>query len=201
MKIFGIGLNRTGTTSLSEALNLLGYQAKHWNDTIHMIDYVDGQWEIDYDQFNKFDAFVDTPIARTYKVLDQHYPGSKFILTTRGINSWLESCKRHFAAKKLKKRSKKNKILNKEIYGVDVFDKKQFIKIYFKHFDNVKEYFKNRKNDLLIIDICRGEGWDELCSFLNEPIPQELFPALNIAKKSLISLIYYKIKRYFYLNR
>lgn len=40
MKIFGIGLNRTGTTSLAKALIILGYQAKHWNDTIHMIDYI-----------------------------------------------------------------------------------------------------------------------------------------------------------------
>jgi hypothetical protein len=91
MKIFGIGLNRTGTTSLAKALSMLGYKAKHWNDTIHMIDYIDGHWKIDYGQFDKFDAFVDTPVTRIYKELDKHYLGSKFILTTREMNSWLLS--------------------------------------------------------------------------------------------------------------
>ena len=44
----------------------------------------------------------------------------------------------------------------------------------------VKEYFRNRPDDLLVMNICGGEGWEVLCLFLNKPIPSVPFPKLNV---------------------
>ncbi len=200
-KIFGIGLNRTGSSSLTDALNILGYRAKHWNYTITIIEYVDGKLTVDYSKVDKFDAFTDTPIARIYKELDIRYPDSKFILTVRDINTWLYSCRRHFAPKKRKKRDDTTKYLIEDIYGRDTYQKKNHRKVYNDHVNDVLTYFKDRKDDLLVMDICGGDGWEKLCPFLGKPIPNKPFPLSNVARKSLISKIYYKIKGYSYRTK
>jgi hypothetical protein len=41
------------------------------------------------------------------------------------------------------------------------------------------DYFKNRQKDFLIIKICDGEGWNELCNFLDVDIPNKPFPYKN----------------------
>ncbi|WP_295888478.1 sulfotransferase, partial [uncultured Thiohalocapsa sp.] len=90
MKIFCIGLSKTGTTSLTEALKILGYDAVHWYATKHAFRYTDdGGIDIDWDFFERHDAFADTPIARIYPQLDERYPDAKFILTLRDEDAWL----------------------------------------------------------------------------------------------------------------
>ena len=32
------------------------------------------------------------------------------------------------------------------------------------------------ENNLLIMDITKGDGWSKLCNFLNKPIPNKPFP-------------------------
>ena len=81
--IFGIGLSRTGTTSLHHALELLGYRSAPSSAAL-----LDDQ----YDRLlDRYDAFTDNPIPFMYRDLDARYPGSKFILTTRPLAGWLAS--------------------------------------------------------------------------------------------------------------
>jgi len=40
----------------------------------------------------------------------------------------------------------------------------------------VMDYFKDRPDDLLIIDICSGEGFEKLAPFLGRPLPAQPFP-------------------------
>jgi hypothetical protein len=40
----------------------------------------------------------------------------------------------------------------------------------------VKEYFRDRPDDLLVMNICAGEGWEKLCPFLGLAIPKVKFP-------------------------
>ena len=49
-------------------------------------------------------------------------------------------------------------------------------KTYLDHLEDVKKYFKDRPEDLLIINIISDEGWEKLCPFLNKKIPKKLFP-------------------------
>jgi hypothetical protein len=46
------------------------------------------------------------------------------------------------------------------------------------------EYFKDRPEDLLVIDFTKGEEWEKLCSFLRKDIPTEDFPHYNSAAET-----------------
>ena len=89
-KIFGIGLSKIGTTSLTQALQLLDHKAVHF-PFFHLKPQKDSL-ALNYHKIDKWDAMTDTPIPYFYKELDRHYPESKFILTIRNIDEWLDSC-------------------------------------------------------------------------------------------------------------
>ena len=97
-KVFCIGRNKTGTTSLKTALSDLGYRVgdqrqaekliEHWRDRDFgpIIEYC-----------RSAEAFQDVPFSLpfTYVALDQAFPGSKFILSVRDPDDWYESYIRH----------------------------------------------------------------------------------------------------------
>ena len=45
-----------------------------------------------------------------------------------------------------------------------------------EHERRVRAYFADRPDDLLVIDISAGEGWEALCPFLGVPVPDKPFP-------------------------
>jgi hypothetical protein len=51
--------------------------------------------------------------------------------------------------------------------------------VYDLHIKNVIEYFKDRPEDLLILNIFEGDGWDKLCDFLSIPVPDVPFPHIK----------------------
>lgn len=177
MKIFGIGLSKTGTTSLTKALEILGYEAIH--NPSYLLNIDGGTLSLDYNEVDRYDALTDIQMAKFYKELDSRYPGSKFILTTREVKSWLASCKNHF--NQYRTTSEKVKALDTAMYGTDMFVSEKLEKVYFQHYNEVVEYFKGRNNDLLIIDILENDKWQKLCDFLNKPIPNESYPMRNKA--------------------
>ena len=50
---------------------------------------------------------------------------------------------------------------------------------YLRHNDEVREYFRNRPDDFLVMDITQGDGWEVLCSFLGKQRPVGKFPQIN----------------------
>ena len=129
-----------------------------------------------YEEINQHDASTDTPVAARFEFLDLLYPNSKFILTTRDINSWIESAaslQRSIDDPlwKLETRS----ILWKSL----IFNKEKFIKGYHNHHSKVLEYFKSRPNDILLLDLKDPNKWEKLCNFLDKPIPSSTYPNLN----------------------
>jgi len=46
-----------------------------------------------------------------------------------------------------------------------VFDEQRFKSGYNKFVETVLEYFKDRPQDLLILDVTAGDGWEKLCPF------------------------------------
>lgn len=174
-KIFGIGLPRTGTASLSESLDILGFNTRHYPKFVS--------------RASKFDALVDTPICNYFEYLDEEYSGSKFILTIRDLKPWLKSCEnasRRFRWHKLSPDGRCGEEVYKshiDLFGTIGFDENKFIYGYFQHTLRVLEYFKNRKDDLLIYEV--SEGWEPLCKFLNKNVPGCSFPHRNKSKKQL----------------
>lgn len=182
-KIFGIGLSRTGTTSLTAALSRLGIRAKHFPcDDVTYRELTAGQYSLSI--LERFDALTDTPVVPFYPQLDAAYPGSKFILTVRERGDWLRSVHAHWAA--LEEQCKTNPSLRRFadfihacIYGSLAFNEDRFTYVYDLHLHNVRSYFAGRDDDLLVVDICGGDGWEPLCQFLDLPIPHAAFPHTN----------------------
>ena len=163
-KIFGIGLAKTATTSLSRAMSILNFKSKHY------------LFDVEKD-LQKYEFLNDMPIQTRYKNYDEVYGNSKFILTLRDEESWLKSIQKQF----LKHKRPIDSILYKywlEQFGFFGLDNEKFLKRFRDHKIEAEEYFKGR-NDFLIMNIFSGDGWDKLCDFLNVKIPTVKFPHLN----------------------
>lgn len=175
-KVFIIGLSKTGTTSLNKALEILGYKTRHY-------DFMPFEKIITQD-FNQedlsHDAISDITVVSCYKKLDKVFPNSKFILTTRDTKSWLASCKRNFPESIMNKYSgEPQEEIFKKVYGCVFYNEYKFTDTLHKHIYGVMDYFKSRPNDLLIMNIFEGDGWEKLCGFLGKEIPDAEFPHIS----------------------
>lgn len=179
MKIFGIGFHKTGTTSLAEALEQLGYKTRHgYKKQSDMManDLKDKRPGLQTfeEQFGVYHAYLDLYTVRmNFPAFDSDYPGSKFIMTTRCDVDWVESCKRQRA-----KRSDSPFYHYWYYQSIDQWKLEKMVHEY-----AVRVYFSDRPEDLLIMDITAGDGWEKLCKFLDKPIPKTKFPHKNRSKK------------------
>ncbi|NIR73097.1 hypothetical protein GWN75_31990, partial [candidate division KSB1 bacterium] len=96
MKVFGVGFLRTGTSSLTKALNLLGIKTLQVPKQLY--------YDIDHDIIREFEGFTDSPITLLYKELDKRHPNSKFIHTIRDEKTWLTSIEWFYTIGKVKYR-------------------------------------------------------------------------------------------------
>lgn len=168
MKVFGIGLGRTGTTSLAKALDILGYSCVHYPYDDAAID--------------AHDAAVDETVACQFKRLDEKYRDglqrSKFVYTCRPISPWIASYARCWA--KVPEDAEYHPVIvrtYKKLYGQETFDREAWEKGYARHALLVLMHFDSSR--LLKMDITNGDGWKKLCPFLGKPVPDEPFPCLN----------------------
>jgi hypothetical protein len=99
-KIFCIGYNKTGTTTLGGILKLYGYKLP--NQQEQEIRLSASTFKTNYTELKYFcsmyDAFQDMPFSQglTYVVADALFPNSRFILTERPADAWFDSmCKFH----------------------------------------------------------------------------------------------------------
>jgi hypothetical protein len=171
--IFGIGLSKTGTTSLFAALDQLGYRSATYRHmrALGLEDWFEGNFATDY--LAGYDAATDLPLAVFYPQLDERYPGSKFVLTVRELDSWLESAERHFAVAPASEFGRQVRLAT---YGITGFDAGRFRHVYETHLGNVDWHFRHRPDALLTLDIVGGEGWAKLCPFLGRSEPYTVFP-------------------------
>jgi hypothetical protein len=63
--------------------------------------------------------------------------------------------------------------------GLPKDDKRNSIEVYRRHNKDVLNYFKQREQDLLVLDFSKGDGWEKLCNFLHKEIPNVPFPHAN----------------------
>jgi len=163
-KVFGIGLSKTGTTSLSAALNLLGISSVHFphdEGTFSELRRADYRLSV----LAEYDSVTDTPVAPFFAQLDAAWPGSRFILTVREKESWLASAEAHWRL--LKETGPRAQdapyqefvdFINACVYGCTRFQRERFSYVYDRHLEAVRVHFRDRPSDLLVLDICGGEG-------------------------------------------
>jgi hypothetical protein len=182
-KVFGLGLSKTGTSSLGEALKILGIKTKHYpHDRKTLAELKSGNYRLSV--LEEYQGIVDIPVAPYFAQLDRIYPNSKFILTVRDEDSWLRSIETHLCSQS--GRMNKNpqykefaQFIWACVYGSLEFNKDRFLFVYDTHVRNVQDYFRHRPEDLLTLDICGGDGWEKLCAFLGLSIPKARFPHAN----------------------
>jgi hypothetical protein len=178
MKIFEIGIMKTGTSSLGLAYEKLGFKHKGWSEELYE-EFKQNKFDNIFKIIDKYDAFEDGPWHDiNFIILDKKYKNSKFILLERDNESWIKSVEYHTSPK-----YNINNIKDKYLDYRWLKDRESLIteKIKWKNkkYKKIKEYFiqQNRYNDLLIMKIT--DGWPPLCKFLNVPIPNCDFPKIN----------------------
>ena len=154
-KIFGIGLNKTGTSSLGRLFEKCGYKMHEDYSCIKINMALDLQNNINMDKStllldiaDNYDVFEDWPWPLIYKQCLERYPDSKFVLTIRAdAEEWFRSLYYH-----CKKLGPTRQI--KSIYGhytPNHETKKDFIEYYKRHNAKVVEFFKDKPGKLLIL--------------------------------------------------
>ena len=177
--IIGVGFQKTGTSSLREALKVLDFRVKD-TTTRALVPILKNDYSSILRMLKNFDAVEDTPWYMIYKELDKLIPNSKFILTIRDEESWYLSVKKHIG----NLRSANHEWIYGRGKGLPKDDKKNTIDVYSKHNKEVIEYFENRPNDLLVLDFTKGDSWGKICPFLNKEIPKTPFPHYNKTSKN-----------------
>jgi hypothetical protein len=178
-KVFGIGLPKTGTTTLGAALTLLGYRVRDY-DRDMLLAVLDGDVEAALQRAENSDAFEDCPWWMLYRELDARFPQSLFILTERqGPEVWLRSGIKHLERTPCLENDLSASAFRQHFakMGVD-----QPLEMYDCHSRAVREYFADRTSQFRVMNWENGDGWKELCGFLELPIPAEgPFPHENAA--------------------
>jgi hypothetical protein len=171
-KVFCIGFHKTGTKSLGQALERLGYRVCGPAGTRDP-DIRKNVYTIVDSLLDQFDAFQDNPWPLVYQYVDKQIPGSKFILTVRPETEWFESVLDHFGSEDTPMRD--------WIYGEGhpQGNELRYISRYLQHNEQVTAYFRDREEDLLVMELHESFGWEKLCQFLDKPVPDSAFPHVN----------------------
>lgn len=196
-KIFVIGFNKTGTTSVLHALLefdlILGNQkAAEWL----LDDIVKKNYEPLFEYCKTAEAFQDIPFSlpEVYQYLDKKYPNSKFILTVRSnADQWFNSIskfhgklwaggstptKEDLAKAKYVQKGYALRFIN-QVFGESYYDKDIYTSVYNQHNQNVIQYFKDRPNDLLIVNVEEKESYINFCKFIGQIPVRETFEWKN----------------------
>ena len=200
-KIFCIGLNKTGTTSLHKEMINLGYIAGGQQQAELLFD----DWvKRDFKRIIKYCKtavfFQDIPFSLPYTfiAMDQAFPGSKFILTLRdSAEQWYESLIRFHGKiwadgripptpQDLRNATYIYKgyphHISMHIFNVpedDPYNKDILLEHYQTHKENVLGYFRYRPDDLLIIKIKEDADYTQFCEFLGVEQKKTSFPWEN----------------------
>lgn len=177
--IIGLGLSRTGTTSLCKALELMGMHALH------------GGAGLDWFQSELpplppgTDALIESPLARWFRAADAAYPDARFILTTRAKDRWLASVKWWLHRSPTPKPGSRWFHLRLLMLECVRFNEAVLSHTYDEHYESVLRYFDGR-DDLLVIDIAGTPGaelWQSLSRLTGRSVPDATFPHLNRSTK------------------
>ena len=185
-KIFCIGRNKTGTTSIAKLFLDLGYHvAPQRPGDLLLKNWANNEFG-EIIKFSRYggQVFQDIPFSlpETYKHLDKAFPGSKFILTIRDSPEiWYDSVIR--SQSKLFGHGKIPQDLmtatytypgymwevNQLIYHTpenDPYNKEILIGYYLKHNADVMDYFGNKSAQLLVLNLKEADAGKKIADFI-----------------------------------
>ena len=206
IKIIGAGMPRTGTNTLKQSLEQLGYKhVYHMKellvnpDKLHYWKTLDETGDTDWDAlYEGYDGTVDFPGYPWYKEHMKRYPDAKVILTVRDFEAWYKSVDSTVFRAGPQTPGEKIKMLGKLLFNPRIRKVVKCIKWFKKCFfaERLHGKFEDKEfaqkfwddhlaevkatvpaDKLLIYDV--RDGWGPLCTFLGVPEPAEPLPHLN----------------------
>ncbi len=198
IEVIGAGFGRTGTRSLKEALEILGYDAcYHMAEVFEHPEHLPA-WDratrgerIDWSGvFRGFRAAVDWPCCAFWKDYYQLYPGAKVILSVRDPDRWYDSIMNTIYPLSIgfidsdEARLRNIGTWIKELVWDGTFDGKvedrtHAVAVYEAHNAQVKRLCDPSR--LLVFEA--SQGWQPLCEFLGKSIPDAPYPNRNTTKE------------------
>ncbi|XP_078350485.1 uncharacterized protein LOC144635255 [Oculina patagonica] len=201
MKVICAGLSKTGTTSMAQALRMLGFtvydfvehQSIHGDEWLEF--YYNGKQPHFASMYKDVDAVTDLPAAFWFQEIHEAFPNAKVILTIRDSEDvWVRSWAKQQEVDDCEGSDWLTKImlrywLHRKYYALlDAMDSAAFgilnskstvlfKKKYREHNERVQAVIPKEK--LLIFNV--KQGWEPLCKFLGCEVPeQEPFPWQNV---------------------
>ncbi|KAF8586163.1 hypothetical protein K439DRAFT_978169 [Ramaria rubella] len=196
-KVICLGLGRTGTKSLADALEVIGFGPSYHMTTIirgggkdlltwNKIGDGKGTTEDVHMLCDGYGAVLDYPPAMYPSELYAAYPDAKFILTTRDPEKWEKSVKNTIMRIPEMMRNKPERSLLEErlvqwheVYMHGKYHRGRLFthtqQELLDHNERVKSIIPPEK--LLIYEV--GEGWDRLVEYLEVSKPSVPFPRVN----------------------
>lgn len=188
LKVIGAGFGRTGTDSMREALNVLGFGPCH-----HMFEVISNEtqkqrwralvqgeapdWE---NLFEGFASCVDWPSAYYWRELAAAYPNAPVILTNRSSESWWNSFKKTLLpgiAASTDPQSLGLALIATKVFQGRMADRQHAIANYEA---NVREVIAAIPTNRLLVHNL-GDGWEPLCQHLGVAVPDQPYPSKNSA--------------------
>lgn len=190
LSVIGAGFGRTGTDSMREALNILGFgPCHHMHEVINnpeqrrlwseLANGATADWE---KLFHGYRATVDWPSAHFWLELATAYPHAKILLTTRSSESWLKSIQNTIfrsVRENSDPRSIGRKIIMDKTFGGRLDDPDHVVAVYERHNTEVQKTIDPER--LLVHQ--STDGWNPLCQFLGVAIPDSPYPRRNSAEE------------------
>ncbi len=193
-KVFCVGRNKTGTTSIDAALRKLGYRVAPQEPA----EWLTEKWSRrDFKDLSRFclryDVFQDVPFSYpfTFQEMDQRFPNAKFILTVRdSADAWYRSVTSYHAkgtgaagiptAEDVKQHPYRYKgyvwDCQRWLYGISeeqAYDSDLYKAHYEAYNAAVIDYFRWKPEKLLVLNVKEDRAYWKLAQFLGKSVPMD----------------------------
>ena len=194
LEVIGAGLGRTGTHSLAEALEILGFSPCYTIQSVDQNPEHQDLWEQAMEGvavnwaslYQKYRSAVEWPTVAFLTSIIESFPNAKVILTIREPESWFDSATQTiFPAleasalnpnpEQRTSASFKRRLILEEVFQGRYWEKEFALALYRDHNQSVVNLVPEHR--LLLYRI--QEGWPKLCQFLELPEPDKPFPWRN----------------------
>ena len=172
-RVFAIGPNKAGTTTLDETFRSMGFHTCHHTcpdghgDRHARWDHISQKQNTSNPLWQLYNAFSDHGDHADYKWLDATFPGSRFVLNTRAMQPWLLSSYDHVRISRVRSGCKPqgdgescNDGKSNWLDNSDAWIAERIAKAA-AHQQEVLAYFdenKERRQRFVVVDV---EGWND----------------------------------------
>eukprot|EP01062_Namystynia_karyoxenos_P036516 TRINITY_DN26595_c0_g1_i1.p2 TRINITY_DN26595_c0_g1~~TRINITY_DN26595_c0_g1_i1.p2 ORF type:complete len:312 (+),score=79.29 TRINITY_DN26595_c0_g1_i1:79-1014(+) len=177
-KVLGIGLSRTGTTSLTVALREAGIDAYHASPKL--VDFAPGgEYHLNEEWMHRYQAHTDIQAALVFRQIAEKLPSALFVYTHREPRAWARSMHAFVSSHAALWTAVQDLhdvgaplqpvgTLFSAVYGGgwQAYGVEDWLQAYLRHDAAVAEYFGSHPCRYVNISITAGEGWERLGPFL-----------------------------------